>query len=345
MTPKPFLAALTDTTPRRPGPPPIWLMRQAGRYLPEYRATREKAGGFLVLCYTPDLAAEVTLQPIRRFGFDAAILFSDILVVPDAMGIPVRFETGEGPVLDPVRDHAGIERLTPERIPEKLAPVYDAVALIRKELPATTALVGFAGAPWTVATYAVEGGTSRNFHRIRDWAYGDPEGFGHLIDKITKATVTHLLAQIEAGAEAVQIFDSWCSVLDDPGFARWSIGPTQTVIRALKARHPGVPVIGFPRAAGVRTEQYVRETGVDGVGICSAVPLGYAARTLQPLAAVQGNLDPRRLVAGGAAMIEEVRRIRTLLGAGRHIFNLGHGIDPDTPISHVEQLIETVRER
>jgi uroporphyrinogen decarboxylase len=297
------------------------------------------------LCLTPELAVEITLQPIRRFGFDGAILFSDILVVPYALGRRVAFVNSEGPLVEPVNSAADLDALDPGGMEEKLGPVYETVRLLARELPAQVALIGFAGAPWTVATYLVEGGTSRGFARARDWAYGAPKSFGRLIDMLVAATSTYLNAQIAAGAEAVQLFDSWAGVLDDPGFDRWVIAPTGAIVKNLKAAHPHVPVIGFPRGAGLRYERYVEKTGVDGIGLDAGVPLDYARDRLQARAVVQGNLDPRRLAAGGEALAAEVQRICTALGRGPFIFNLGHGIEPDTPIENVERLVALVREK
>lgn len=337
---KPMLQALAGETLN---PPPMWLMRQAGRYLPEYRELRRKVGGFLEMCYTPEHAVEVTLQPIRRYGFDAAILFSDILVVPDALGQPLRFAEGEGPRLDPVRSVAEVERLGPERLHEHLAPVYETVRRLSKDLPPEVALIGFAGAPWTIATYMVEGGSSRDFATVREWGFRDPDGFGRLVDMVTAATIEYLDRQIESGAEAVQIFDSWAGVLSEDEFRRWAIGPVARIVAALRERHPSVPIIGFPRGAGVMYETYVRETKVNAVGLDSTVPLDWAAERLQPHATVQGNLDPLALLTGGAVMESAARRILQTLGKGPMIFNLGHGVIKETPPEHVARLVDIVR--
>jgi uroporphyrinogen decarboxylase len=326
-------------------PPPIWLMRQAGRYLPEYRATRKEAGSFLDLCYNPKLAAEVTLQPIRRYGFDASILFSDILVVPDALGQSVRFEEGEGPKLDPIRDAAGLTRLNLERLHGHLAPVYETVARLRQDLPAETTLIGFCGAPWTVATYMVGGEGSSDQAHARGFAYRDPEGFGQLIDILVDASVDYLSRQIEAGVDVVQIFDSWAGSLPEDEFERWVIGPTMAIVAALGARHPGVPVIGFPRGASETLVQaFVSRTGVSGVSCDTSMPLS-SMRRLQDVndVAVQGNLDPLLLVAGGAALDARVDAILETLGDKPFIFNLGHGIVPQTPPENVARLVERVR--
>jgi uroporphyrinogen decarboxylase len=324
---------------------PFWLMRQAGRYLPEYRAVRAQAGSFLQLCYDPDLAAEVTLQPIRRFGMDAAILFSDILVVPHGLGQQVGFKDGEGPVLEPIRDARDLQRLDPARQADILAPVYETVRRVAAALPAETAFVGFAGAPWTVATYVVEGGSSRTFDHARKWAQTDPIGFGRLIDILILATIEHLSAQISAGVEVVQLFDSWASALEGAAFDRWVIEPTRRIVGALRERHPGVPVIGFPRASGTGYDRFLAETGVDVIGIGQDMPLDWARDVLQPRAAIQGNLDPAVLVAGGAELAADIDRIIGTLGAGRLIFNLGHGIVPQTPVEHVAELARHLRAR
>ena len=323
-------------------PPPVWLMRQAGRYLPEYRALRAKAGGFLDLCYRPELAIEATLQPIRRYGFDAAILFSDILVAPHALGQKLDYREGEGPVLEPVRDPAAVAGLRLEGMTERLAPVYQAVAGLVEALPKETALIGFAGAPWTVATYMVEGrGGSHDV--VKGWAFARPDEFQALIDLLVEATVAHLLAQLRAGAEAVQLFDTWAGVLPEPAFRRWCLEPARAIAGRLKAEFPDAPLIGFPRGCGALLADYARETGVDAVGLDSTVPLGWARRELQMAGAVQGNLDPLMLVAGGTAMADEARRILEALGRGPFVFNLGHGVVPQTPPEHVGALVELVR--
>lgn len=324
-------------------PPPMWLMRQAGRYLAEYREVRGKVGGFLELCYTPELAVEVTLQPIRRYGFDAAILFSDILVVPDALGQPVRFEEGEGPKLDRLQDSDDIAKLGMAKFHEHLAPVYETVRRLSQTLPVETALIGFAGAPWTVATYMVEGGSSRDFARARNWGFSDREGFSRLVNLVADATAEYLCRQVDAGAEVLQIFDSWAGVLSEGEFADWVIAPTARIRSYVKERHPEVPVIGFPRGAGIQYERYVAETGVDAVSLDSTVPLKWAADHLQGKVALQGNLDPLLLLAGGDAMEAEARRILEILGKGPFIFNLGHGIIKETPPENVARLVEIVR--
>ncbi|MBF0394000.1 MAG: uroporphyrinogen decarboxylase [Alphaproteobacteria bacterium] len=339
---KPFLRALAGETPT---PPPVWLMRQAGRYLPEYRQVRTQVGGFLELCYTPEKAAEVTFQPLRRYGFDAAILFSDILVVPDALGQQVAFREGEGPVLTAVRDEAAIAALSLDGFLGHLAPVFETVRRLAAGIPQTTALIGFAGAPWTVATYMVEGAGSKEFIATKTMAYGQPEVFARLIDLLVRATGDYLIAQIDAGAEAVQLFDSWAGALPEEPFGRWVIAPTRALVERLHAERPGVPVIGFPRGAGLLYERYVAETGVDAVGLDTAVPLDWAAERLQPRCAVQGNLDPILLVAGGEALDHGVDRILAALGKGPFVFNLGHGIVPATPPDNVARLMDRIRTR
>jgi len=339
-TEKPILRALRGAALLCP---PFWLMRQAGRYLPEYRAVRQKLGSFLDLCYTPELAAEVTLQPVRRFGMDAAILLSDILVVPQAMGQVVAFREGEGPVLEPVRSADEAARLVPDQVVERLAPVYTAMRLAAAGLPAHTALIGFAGGPWTVATYMVEGGASRDFAKVKGWAFADPAGFAVLIDRLAEATGRHLLAQIEAGAEIIQIFDTWAGILPEAAFRRWVIEPTRRIVAALRQRHPHVPVIGFPRGAGLLYRAYFSQTRVSALSLDSAVPVGIARKTLQSLGPVQGNLDPLLLVAGGAAMAEAVAEIRRGLREGPFVFNLGHGVLPETPVENVALLARLLR--
>ena len=303
---KPLLRALAGQAVY---PPPVWLMRQAGRYLPEYRAVRARAGSFLDLCFNPELAAEVTLQPVRRFATDGAILFADILVVPHALGQEVRFETGEGPRLASLRSSAALARLRPEDALARLAPVAETVARLRAALPPEVALIGFAGAPWTVATYMVEGGTSRSFAEIRRRALGEDPALGRLIELLVAVTADYLAAQVAAGAEVVQLFDSWAGVLPAEAVERWIIGPTREVVGRLKARHPTVPVIGFPRGLGPAYPAYVRASGVDAVGVDSSLAPAWVAEHLQPLAPVQGNLDPAYLVVGGRAMERAARAV------------------------------------
>ena len=326
-------------------PPPMWLMRQAGRYLPEYREVRASVSGFLELCYTPALAAEVTLQPIRRYGFDAAILFSDILVVPDALGQSVRFVEGEGPRLDAITSAAELTRLDPSATGSKFGRVYDTVARLRQDLPRETALIGFCGAPWTVATYMVGGQGSSDQAAARTLAYRDPETFARLIDIVTDASVEYLDGQVRAGADVLQIFDSWAGNLPEREFDTWVVAPTRRIVAELKRRHPGTPIIGFPRGAGANAERYVRQTGVEGLGCDTAMPL----REMRALAdrgrvAVQGNLDPLLLAAGGPQLDARVRETLQMMRGAPFIFNLGHGIVPHTPPENVARLVELVRE-
>jgi len=323
--------------------PPVWLMRQAGRYLPEYREVRGSVDGFLDLCFNPALATEVTLQPIRRYGLEAAILFSDILVVPWALGQPLRFVEGAGPVLEPLSGTGNINRLAGIDVVTPLAPVYEAVASIRAALPRETTLIGFAGAPWTVACYMVEGGSSREWLAVRSMAWRSPEEFGALMAILERATVTHLLAQVRAGAEVIQIFETWAGLLPPTAFARWVIEPTKRIVAALKAAAPGVPVIGFPRAAGANAIAYAALTGIDGLSLDTGVSLRWAAETLPAHLVLQGNLDPVALVAGGRALDQEVARILDEAPAGRHVFNLGHGILPTTPPEHVARMLAGLR--
>ncbi len=340
-TVKPLLAALAG---ERVDPPPIWLMRQAGRYLPEYRATRAKAGDFLSLCYTPELAAEVTLQPIRRFGFDAAILFADILLVPQALGADLWFETGEGPRLSTITGPADLARLRPaDAIHDRLAPVYETVRILARELPANVTLIGFAGAPWTVATYMVAGRGTPDQGPAHRLMAEDRATFDALIDRITEATIAYLSAQIEAGAETVKLFDSWAGSLEGEDFDRYALAPARRIISALGERHPGVPVIAFPRGAGARYAGFARATGADCVALDTAVDPDWAAREVQKDGCVQGNLDPRLMVEGGPALEAEARRILEAFAGGPHIFNLGHGITPDADPDNVARLVETVR--
>jgi len=328
-------------------PPPVWLMRQAGRYLPEYRAIRATVPDFIALCTTPDLATEVTLQPIRRYRFDAAILFSDILILPWALGQGLEFKEGEGPVLPPIRDEVAFARLNTSRLTEKTAPVMQAVRQIRAGLTRegfdATALIGFAGAPFTVACYMTEGMGSRDYSATRTLAWRNPMLFDRIIELLIETTVTYLSAQIEAGAETVMLFDSWAGVLAPSQFRRYVIEPARRIVSALGERHPGVPVIGFPRMAGLTIEAYARETGVRAIGLDTAVDMTRVAPLLPKNVAAQGNLDPLVLVAGGEAMAEETHAILAAMRDRPFIFNLGHGIVPQTPPEHVATLIEMVR--
>ncbi|MGQ7790776.1 uroporphyrinogen decarboxylase [Faunimonas sp. B44] len=324
-------------------PPPIWIMRQAGRYLPEYRETRKQAGSFLDLCYNPELAAEVTLQPIRRFDLDAAILFSDILVVPDALGQKVRFEEGVGPLLEPLEE-TGLERLDAARAVDALKPVLGTVSRVRSGLDASKALIGFCGAPWTVATYMVAGRGTPDQGPARMKALREPDWFGQLIDLLVVASADYLVAQLRAGADAVMVFDSWAGVLDDEGFERWAIDPVRRIVAAVKAQVPGAPVIAFAKGAGARLGTYAARTGADGFGLDWTLPISAARRMVPERAALQGNLDPLRLIAGGRALDEGIDRVLGAAAGHPHIFNLGHGITPETPIAHVEQLVARVRQ-
>jgi uroporphyrinogen decarboxylase len=326
-------------------PPPVWLMRQAGRYLPEYRATRQNAGSFLDLCYNPALAAEVTLQPIRRFGFDAAILFSDILVVPDALGQPVRFAEGEGPRLDQIRSLDDLARLSLSNTGEKFGLVWETVARLRQDLPPETALIGFCGAPWTVATYMVEGRGSSDQGEARKWAYRDPAGFAELINKLTETSVAYLRGQIKAGAEVIQIFDSWAGSLAEDQFSSWVVAPTARIVNALKSEFPDVPVIGFPRGASASLADYVERTGVDGVSCDTSCPLDVMQGIAELGPVVQGNLDPLLLISGGDALDRRIDEILEAMAGTRFIFNLGHGIVPETPPENVAQLVARIRNR
>jgi uroporphyrinogen decarboxylase len=320
---------------------PIWLMRQAGRYLPEYRELRAERGGFLALVYDTDAAAEVTVQPIRRFGFDGAILFSDILIVPYAMGQDLQFLAGEGPHLSPTLIDATLESLT--AVPERLAPIYETVAKVKAQLGPETTLLGFAGSPWTVATYMVAGEGSRDHHDTRALAYRDPQAFQAIIDAITDVTIEYLSGQVEAGAEGLQLFDSWAGSLAPAQFERWVIAPNAKIAAEMQRRYPHVPVIGFPKGAGEKLAAYARETGVNAVGVDETIDPLWAARELPANMPVQGNLDPLLLLSGGAELETGTLRVLEAFADRPHVFNLGHGIGQFTPIDHVEQLLKTVR--
>lgn len=336
---KPLLKVLRGA---RLDPPPIWLMRQAGRYLPEYREVRAKAGSFLDLCYNPALAAEVTLQPIRRFGFDAAILFADILLVPQALGADVRFVEGEGPRLSPVLDGAAVGRLKFEEA--RLAPVYETIGRVRGGLPSNVALIGFAGAPWTVATYMIAGQGTPDQAQAKLLAYRDPSLIDRLMAKLVGATITYLRGQIEAGAEVIQLFDTWAGGLSEPLLDAWVFRPTREIVAALKVSHPRVPIIGFPRGIGLHLPRYARATGVDAIGLATGDDVQLAAALLPDGMAIQGNLDPLALIAGGEALRRGVEASCRGAGSRAHIFNLGHGILPETPPEHVAELVRLVRE-
>ncbi|WP_127557826.1 uroporphyrinogen decarboxylase [Nioella ostreopsis] len=325
--------------------PPIWMMRQAGRYLPEYRATRAEAGDFLSLCYNPDLAAEVTLQPIRRYGFDAAILFADILLLPQALGADLWFVTGEGPRLSTITGPEGMRGLKgKDDIHDHLAPVYETVRILTRELPSETTLIGFAGAPWTVATYMIAGrGTPDQgpAHALRE---GDNATFETLIDLLTESTIEYLSMQVEAGAEVVKLFDSWAGSLKGDAFAKYALAPAKRIISELKARHPGLPIIAFPREAGDNYIGFAKAVGADCLAIDNSVSATWAAENLQSDSCIQGNLAPGHMVTGGQALIDETRRIVEAFRGGPHIFNLGHGITPDADPENVQLMIDTVRE-
>jgi uroporphyrinogen decarboxylase len=320
---------------------PIWLMRQAGRYLPEYRALRAEKGGFLALVYDSTAAAEITLQPLKRFGFDGAILFSDILIVPYAMGQNLEFLVGEGPRMSPTLvDHAlnGLQA-----VPERLSPIYETVRQVVAQLGSDKTMLGFAGSPWTIATYMVAGEGSRDQHETRAYAYRDPAAFQAIIDAIVEVTIEYLLGQIEAGAEAVQLFDSWAGSLAPREFERWVIAPNAAIVAGVKAKAPHVPIIGFPKGAGEKLPAYARETGVDAVGIDETIDPIWAARELPANMPVQGNLDPLLLLSGGAELEARATEVLEAFADRPHVFNLGHGIGQTTPIAHVEQLLNVVR--
>ena len=323
--------------------PPVWLMRQAGRYLPEYKATRAQAGSFLDLCYTPELAEEVTLQPIRRYGFDAAILFADILLVPQAMGMNLWFEEGEGPMMSWRNDQVDLSSLKPiDELDEVLAPVYETVRRLTQSLPTETTLIGFAGAPWTVATYMIAGRGTKDQAPARKLMFSDPDKFGALIDRITDATIHYLCKQVESGAEVVKIFDSWASTLTPDAFQKYAVRPAARIIKELRETYPDLPVIGFPRGAGVMYPEFVDAVPCNAVALDAQVPMR-SARQAMPNTVLQGNLDPMYMVVGGDALKSETRTILSQMEGHPHIFNLGHGITPDADPAHVDQLLEAVR--
>lgn len=336
---KPLIRALEG---HHQATPPIWMMRQAGRYLPEYRAVREKAGGFLDLCFNPELAAEVTIQPVRRFGFDAAILFSDILVMPLALGRKVEFLVGEGPKLEPMEDAAALTQMRERVDATVFAPIYETVSRVKSQLDAQTTLIGFCGAPWTVATYMVAGHGTPDQAPARLFAYRDPQNFTRIIDRLVLGSIDYLVGQLKAGADVVQIFDTWAGVLSPEQFDRWCIEPTRKIVDGVRAQVPGAKIIGFPRGAGAMALPYVEITGVDGIGLDWMYPRSLAQDILQSRVAVQGNVDPLALLAGGEALDREVDDVMTL-SEGPLIFNLGHGILPATPIAHVERMLKRVR--
>ena len=335
---RPLLAVLRG---ERRDPPPVWLMRQAGRYLPEYRALRADKGGFLAMCYDPQTAAEITLQPIRRFGFDGAILFSDILVIPHALGQDLWFEVGEGPRLAPPLADGLLDGLDPN--PALLDPIYETVRRVVAALPPETTMLGFGGSPWTVATYMVAGQGSKDQGQARRLAYGDPIAFGRLIDAIVDLTVDYLVGQIDAGVEAVQLFDSWAGTLAPDQFRRWVVEPNARIVAALHARRPGTPVIGFPKGIGEKLAAYADGVKPDAIGLDETIDPVWADAALPAGLPVQGNLDPLALIAGGDALDASVDRIRDALHRRPHVFNLGHGILPDAPLVHVERLLARLR--
>ena len=328
---------------KRQAVPPVWMMRQAGRYLPEYMAVRKTAGSFLDLCFTPKLAAEVTLQPIRRFGFDAAILFSDILVIPHALGRSVRFAEGEGPQLDPLDDPAAIAMLQTTIDDSKLAPVYEAISLVKPALPANVTLLGFCGAPWTVATYMVAGRGTPDQAPARLFAYRHPDAFGRLIDVLVGASAQYLVRQLQAGVDAVQIFDTWAGVLPPDEFERWCVAPAMRIVEDVRKAIPDARIIGFPRGAATQLKRYVEQVPVNAVGLDWMVDLDFARNVIQARRPVQGNLDPLALRAGGAALDRGIERVLAAFSGGPFIFNLGHGILPDTPVEHVERMLARIR--
>ncbi len=335
---------LLETLKGNPGDKvPFWFMRQAGRYLPEYKEVRATTKSFMEFCYSPDKAAEVTLQPIRRYNMDGAILFADILVVPDGLGQKVWFEAGHGPKLSAVSDEKSFSDLSMASFHDNVGPVYDTVARLKNALPADKTLLGFAGAPWTVATYMVEGAGSKDHGAARQMGYGNPGLFSRILDMLVDATSQYLSRQIEAGADAVQIFDSWAAALPEPAFDAWVIEPTKAIVDRVRADHPDTPIIGFPRLSGAQYERFVKETGVDAVSLDTGVPLDWAAKKLQPSVCVQGNIDPHLVVAGGAPMVDEANRVLESLKSGPHIFNLGHGFVPETPPENVGLLSETIK--
>jgi uroporphyrinogen decarboxylase len=340
LTVKPFLEVLSG---RRQPVPPLWMMRQAGRYLPEYRELRAKAGSFLDLCFTPEFAAEVTLQPIRRFNFDAAIIFSDILVIPHALGRSVRFEAGEGPRLDPLDTPDKVGTLAATADFSKLEPVFEALHRVRRDLDPKIALIGFCGAPWTVATYMVAGQGTPDQAPARMMAYKHPDVFAKIIDTIVENSITYLLEQLKAGADVLQIFDTWAGVLPPREFQRWSVEPTKRIVEGVRKQVPAAKIIGFPRGAGALLPSYVEATGIDGVSIDWTAEPSLIRDKVQSHVAVQGNLDPLVLIAGGNALDRAIDDVLSSYAGGRLIFNLGHGIQPETPIAHVEQMVKRVR--
>lgn len=339
---KRFLRVLAG---ERLDPPPIWLMRQAGRYLPEYRAVRGEAGGFLELCYDSQRSAAVTIQPIERYGFDAAILFADILILPHALGQKVWFEEGEGPRLEPIRDAAGLGVLEPGGIAENAAPIFETVRLLKRDLPQEVALIGFAGAPWTVATYMIEGRGSKDFAAAKGWMFRDPDGFGKLIDILTEGTIEYLKAQIAAGAEAVQVFDTWAGALDPISREAYVVAPLKRITAGIKAAYPDIPVIGFPKGIGAAYHDVASRTGVDALSLDTSIDIATVRAAVGPDLPLQGNLDPLILLAGEKAIRKSVDAVLDSAKGGPHIFNLGHGITKETPPEAVTILIDHIRNR
>ena len=341
---KPIIKAYRKMVPSRT---PLWLMRQAGRYLPEYREIRARSGGFLDLVYAPDLAADITMQPVRRFGMDAAILFSDILVIPHALGQKLAFLEGEGSKLDPIRGAADLSRLSHEKFIPTLSPIYETVRQTRALMSAEgfddTALIGFSGSPWTLACYMIEGGASRDFIHAKSWAYHDPQSFQDLMDILTQAIIDYCLAQIEAGAEAIQLFESWAGVLDHNLFTRFVVRPTRKIVESIREVYPDVPIVGFPRGAGRLALDYAQNTTVNVLALDQQTAPKWAASVFQNLLPVQGNLDPVCLLTGGLAMEAAVEDILSHLARGPFVFNLGHGVIKETPVQHVEDLVSMVR--
>ena len=337
---KPLLRALKGETLSTP---PFWFMRQAGRYLPEYRKIRKQSKNFLDFCYTPDLAVEVTLQPLRRYGMDGAILFSDILVVPDALGQKVEFIEGQGPVLEALDGMESLRKLSRDGLHGHLAPVYETVRTLAREIPDTTTLIGFAGAPWTVAVYMVQGRGGTDCEKIKSWATNAPDEFEQLIELLVDATADYLLEQVKNGAQVLQLFDSWAGLLEGGQFRRWIIEPNRAIVRKVHESAPDIPVIGFPRKVGDRYEEFVTETGVQGISLDSDVSVDWAARTLQKKCTVQGNLDNQLLIEGGPALDDGVKKILTALSGGPFIFNLGHGILPQTSPGNVGRVADTIK--
>jgi len=327
-------------------PPPIWLMRQAGRHLQEYKLLRSKAKSFLDFCYSPDLCIEATLQPLKRYQLDAAILFSDILVIPDALGQQVKFIPEKGPALEALESVAQFKSLSCDNIFNHLSPIYEAIKEIKLNLKKNTnnpALIGFAGSPWTVATYMIEGGGSKDFYKVKKWAYQDPKSFQKLIDILIYASTEHLHHQIESGVEIIQLFDSWAGVLPPVQFDKWVVEPTKKIVNDINLNYPHVPVIGFPRGSGLLYKRFINQTGVDAISIDASIPLTWAVENLQKECTIQGNLDNLSLLIGGTMMEAEIANILAAFSSGPFVFNLGHGILPETPIQNVERLVELVR--